>query len=526
MKYGLQLILFHILASIASFFFFCDSCNADSDVMNGDRDNEDSRDLVMGKKIERKEKEKEKRAIPLVSQTLRIAFCITGQLARLEILSKLKNVILPNVNLGHTTHLFLLLDDQVDNVKQTFWKFDYSKSLYGRYTAHKLQSFMDKKLMTFHHHNKVKTWVRLEPPSREYFETFYNESVPVTEKKFSGHDGSKNNYESAESRFQNNMRWMAGLRECAKWVQEKELELGLFYDVVVRLRDDSFAMGSWIFDSRIYLNNLVSLDLGSWRGINDHNFAIDRKWIDDFLRGLSEDYYLNHTKIEFWRNPEQHLLQVAEKYRINTKTVNFCDLPLVPLRGLLNRTYWRVHPLYVRYLHDSCPKLHQIEIDNNHNNGHENSVGNKSSQSNSIYHNKNDSSSSSSNHNNYDDHNQHNRNDDSKTNSKSNSNSNSDNNNNSNDNNSNKKGVKKKRRKLKGKIVDTKVNEEEKKVRIEEKDGNVEERLKEKVEKEVEGEDEEEGEEEVDVENEVEIPSCCPASWKDVVRTSVVRVHH
>ena len=260
MKYEFQVILFHILASIASFFFFCDSCSAVSDVMNGDRDSEDSRDLVMGKRIERKEKEKEKEkhVIPLVSQTLRIAFCITGQLARLEILSKLKNVILPNVNLGHTTHLFLLLDDQVDNVKQTFWKFDYSKSLYGRYTAHKLQSFIDKKLMTFHHHNKVKTWVRLEPPSREYFETFYNESVPVTEKKFSGHDGSKNNYESAESRFQNNMRWMAGLRECAKWVQEKELELGLFYDVVVRLRDDSFAMGSWTFDSRIYLNNLVS----------------------------------------------------------------------------------------------------------------------------------------------------------------------------------------------------------------------------------------------------------------------------
>lgn len=524
MKYGLQVILFHILASIASLLFFCDSCSANSDVMNGDRDSEDSRDLVMGKRIERKEKEKEKHVIPLVSQTLRIAFCITGQLARLEILSKLKNVILPNVNLGHTTHLFLLLDDQVDNVKQTFWKFDYSKSLYGRYTAHKLQSFIDKKLMTFHHHNKVKTWVRLEPPSREYFETFYNESVPVTEKKFSGHDGSKNNYESAESRFQNNMRWMAGLRECAKWVQEKELELGLFYDVVVRLRDDSFAMGSWTFDSRIYLNNLVSLDLGSWRGINDHNFAIDRKWIDDFLRGLSEDYYLNHTKIEFWRNPEQHLLQVAEKYRINTKTINFCNLPLVPLRGLLNRTYWRVHPLYVRYLHDSCPKLFQTEVNNNHNNSHENSVDNNGSHSYSIYHNKNDSSSSS-NQNNYNDNNQHNSNDNSKTISNSNSNSDSNNNNYNNDNNSNKKGVKKKRRKLKEKIVETKSYEEEKKLEIEEK-GHVEERLKEKVEKVVEGEIEEEGEEEDEVDDEVEIPSCCPASWKDVVRTSVVRVHH
>ena len=287
---------------------------------------------------------------------LRIAFCVTGQLARLELNSKIKNVILANAEAGHVAHMFLYLDNEVTNVRQTYWKFNYSSSLYGHYTEQNLKSFIDKNI-DHEYENKVKTWVRLEPPPRYHFEVFWNESVPVTEKKFTGHDGSKENYESAENRFQNNMRWMAGLRECAKWVQEIELQQGIFYDIIVRLRDDSFALGPWTFNSETYLNSLISLDLGNSRGINDHNFAIDRKWSDDFFRGLSEDYYFNHTKIEKWLNPEQHLLQVAERYGIQTKSVNICDMPLIPLRGLMNVTYWRVHPLYMRYLRDTCPYL-------------------------------------------------------------------------------------------------------------------------------------------------------------------------
>jgi hypothetical protein len=290
------------------------------------------------------------------NKALRIAFCVTGQLARLELHSKIKNVILANAEAGHVAHMFLYLDNEVNNVRQTYWKFNYSSSLYGHYSEQNLKSYIDKSIDQ-KHENNVKTWVRLEPPPRFHFEVFWNESVPVTEKKFTGHDGSKENYESAENRFQNNMRWMAGLRECAKWVQEMELQQGVFYDLIVRLRDDSFALGPWTFNSETYIDSLVSLDLGNSRGINDHNFAIDRKWSDDFYRGLSEDYYFNHTKIEKWLNPEQHLLQVAERYGIQTKSVNICDMPLVPLRGLINVTYWRVHPLYMRYLRDTCPYL-------------------------------------------------------------------------------------------------------------------------------------------------------------------------
>ena len=105
-----------------------------------------------------------------------------------------------------------------------------------------------------------------------------------------------------------------------RWVQEKENELKIFYDLVVRFRDDTYAFGPWIIDST-YLNYVTSLDFGSFRGINDHNIVIDRIWLDDLFRGLIEDYYFNHTKNEpRWDNAEQRIFQVCTLTHTHTST--------------------------------------------------------------------------------------------------------------------------------------------------------------------------------------------------------------
>ena len=89
----------------------------------------------------------------------------------------------------------------------------------------------------------------------------------------------------------------------------------MFYDLVVRFRDDTYAFGTWTLDST-YLNYVTSLDFGSFRGINDHNIVIDRKWVDSLYRGLIEDYYFNHTKNEpSWNNAEHRIFQVRLEVR-------------------------------------------------------------------------------------------------------------------------------------------------------------------------------------------------------------------
>lgn len=151
------------------------------------------------------------------------------------------------------------------------------------------------------------------------------------------------------------MRWMAGLRDCVKWVQLAELQQGFFYDLVVRLREDTFAVGPWLF-SPPYMNHLTTDNTGNYAGrINDHNFAIDRKWADTLFRGLTEDYYFNSTLEDImWETPEKRIYTLALSYNIPIRRVNICQQPLIPLRGLVNFSYWRVHPLYVRLFKDDC----------------------------------------------------------------------------------------------------------------------------------------------------------------------------
>ena len=177
---------------------------------------------------------------------------------------------------------------------------------------------------------------------------------------------------------------MKGLRDCVKWMQGAEQEQGYFYDLVVRLRDDTFAFADWIFDSTEMKNALtrftcttlthphilllkptntssnltyppISADLGSYRGINDHNLVLDRKWADVLFRGLTEDYYFNKSNRHvMWGNPEHHIYQVSTAYHVNIRTATMCKQPLIPLRANQNSTHWLLHPAYTDKMKDSC----------------------------------------------------------------------------------------------------------------------------------------------------------------------------
>jgi hypothetical protein len=289
---------------------------------------------------------------------LKIAICLTGQLARLELLSKLVNIIIPNVKLGHTVHLFILLDSDVEEVKQTFWRYDYSEAPFATYDAKKMQSYINRKVFDANLGNLFASRVRLESPSQNQFEVVAD-FVPVEDKTIAHQNtlvgANKDGIETAADRFQNNLRWMNGLRDCVKWMQATEQEQGFFYDLVVRLRDDTLAFAPWIFEASDLKNSLTSLSLGSYRGINDHNLVVDRKYADVLFRGLTEDYYFNKTnRMVLWGNPEHRIYQVATAYKVNIRTATICKQPLIPLRASHNKTHWLLHPAYTDKLKDAC----------------------------------------------------------------------------------------------------------------------------------------------------------------------------
>jgi hypothetical protein len=80
--------------------------------------------------------------LPQELESLDIAICLTGQLARLELLSKIRNIFIPNAILGHRVHVFAILDNNITNVKQTYYRFDYSDNVYNNMNAYQLQRFI------------------------------------------------------------------------------------------------------------------------------------------------------------------------------------------------------------------------------------------------------------------------------------------------------------------------------------------------------------------------------------------------
>ena len=298
---------------------------------------------------------------------LRIAFCVTGQLARLELLSKVQNILVPNAIAGNVAHLFVLLDGNDEGVKQTFWRYDYSDNLYGSYNSTRLKRYLDARIsdkilssieaQQLGAMHRIRTHVRIESPAQNNF-TVRGQRVPVFNKTGPSmyFPNVTVEVEPADVRWQNNMRWMAGLRECTKWVQQVEVEQKWFYTTVVRVRDDTYAFSPWVLTPvEKYMGGFVSAGLLSNFGINDRNFAIDRRFADSLFRGVTEDYYFNETlDLYSWNNPERRIYKVASSKGIDMRNTSICEQPLLPLRGKLNKTHWRIHVPYALQMHAAC----------------------------------------------------------------------------------------------------------------------------------------------------------------------------
>lgn len=295
-------------------------------------------------------------------------------MARLELLSKINNIFVANAQKGNNVDVFILLDNNANEVHQTFWKYDYSDSLFEGFDAEKLVKYAYKKINAKDPDtsDKIKFRARIEEPGQDHFQVV-GKVIPVEDKiilnqKRDGANKQAHNdagVEPASVRFQNNMRWLAGLRDCVKWVQDVEYEQGIFYDLVIRLRDDTLAFGKWILNPEKYVDGLTSARTGSFRGINDHNFVIDRKWADTLFRGFTEDYYFNKTLAhEMWGNPEHRIFQLASANNIPIRNTSICEQPLMPLRGKFNESHWLMHAAYTKKFREECDDPKTRKIDN------------------------------------------------------------------------------------------------------------------------------------------------------------------
>jgi len=222
----------------------------------------------------------------------RIAICLTGQLIRLELGSKLDNLIRPNLDKGLGIDLYVLLDNELEKAKGVK---DEMRELLSLNTVYKYYRFRQKDLEREIEEYVLYRSVIKSEASQPPFRVFVRLEPPM-KSNFANLEHQKNDMHQ-KNRFQAHMMWFNGLRNCMMWLNSKEIIEDFHYDFVMRLRDDTYVLKPFKIDTARYKDHVVSTLFGGWGYINDHNIFADRKYADLMFRDFVEDYYFSEDSV-------------------------------------------------------------------------------------------------------------------------------------------------------------------------------------------------------------------------------------
>lgn len=141
--------------------------------------------------------------------------------------------------------------------------------------------------------------------------------------------------------FQTVFNQFNGLRKCAIWVQDNEVQTKNIYDFSIRIREDTYILKPFVFNPIEWKNKVVTTNFADYDGLCDRRFVCDRIYVNDFVRSLVEHYYFDdYSEMSQWKNPEQLLRQLVDKLGIPLLILNFCSFPVQTIRYLHNSTHW------------------------------------------------------------------------------------------------------------------------------------------------------------------------------------------
>ena len=290
--------------------------------------------------------------------TADIAICLTGQLLRLELGSKIENLVKTNIDHGHNVSLFILLDgDHKSKAVKIANRFDVDTSIYYAFNNNH-SSITGSKLLE----DIIYGAVLYKKPTRA---KAFSVKVRITmgpKHKYLSKFEQKEEYD--RERFQCHMRWLMGLRDCHEWMENFELKIKKKkFHFVMRLRDDTFVYQPFVFNTAKYKGKFVSTKFNSWGGLNDHNLIADRSISNVMFRRMVEEYYTSKNSVILkWQknddSPEKYFKSQARQNGVNIYLEDVCSYPFIPIFSAgRNGHQWQLH---VRYI-PSCPKIDKVK---------------------------------------------------------------------------------------------------------------------------------------------------------------------
>jgi len=258
----------------------------------------------------------------------KVAFCVTGQLGRLELESKVKNIFLANAEEYSVTVVMSLGSGPPRfNSQGDLW----APSPYSHFSPQQLVSAIHHLHDTYALNNNSNN---KEGKTEEYVGKKFKVEVEVYDYR-ELEDGTWDKWLETNPSLclspdcspftAAHFGHYASVSRCMRTLEQVELQRGEKFDTVVRLREDTYALGEWKL-TRDYDKTLTTLGLFSFGGLCDITYVVSREFASQLLHGLL-DFRLPHKiftlpdDLRYPPNSENWLANVVSFLNIPTRPI-------------------------------------------------------------------------------------------------------------------------------------------------------------------------------------------------------------
>lgn len=236
---------------------------------------------------------------------LRLAVCIIGQLGRLELASKISNLLVPNK--GMHLRVFFVLESSSSTI---FSRLEANETkCASNETEQSSRALLDL-------HGVASTWV----PVRRWTDR----SIIAYRFKQQGLRIGKSYH------FENTLSAFSHFRSCAVAVEQYELNRNERFSAILRIRDNTIVAIPLRLRNSMLSGGCKVKRCNEWGGVNDKVMLIPRKHLQHALRSPFEEFlFENFSMIT---NSETWLARILFRHRVPISLQTSNHLPLVDAR--------------------------------------------------------------------------------------------------------------------------------------------------------------------------------------------------
>ena len=280
-------------------------------------------------------------------EKVRVAVCITGQLARLELASKVRHFIGANIGKGYVFDVFATLSRDYNRRVNAFYPTTSSPHFKENGSFTDIGLFdeltplrLDNALEGVHYHRALAFHRNV---SFGFHYELVHQRTNYTVHEGLAHLGDKftNDIDAQMARERLHMTQWYGLKRCMALVESYE-KSSLFgdnrFNMVAKFRDDSVVMWPFHLPTSFLGNHpnfILTLNCmnSKKRGIHDNFYIISRSKAPCFLNSFVDYYYKNADALMEARlqNPEMFVAFYAQYCKLHPISVSLCTAPVLSM---------------------------------------------------------------------------------------------------------------------------------------------------------------------------------------------------